>query len=277
MYKQRCDRTDAIVEIMSSFSFSIIISPLELLIHKTGHHLLQNTEITTSSTSKVALNALLNILAHDINLNINLLPSLLRRRDNLLLRIRNKHHLPVPILPIHHLGHSQTRPIQRDIALLDDIPQHALVARLQTEDQGVAVRRDGEDGGDGVDVALDEVAAHARVGFHGALEIHLGVFLEGSEIRTAEGFRGDADFEVGFVEGSNCEACSFFIVNSLFLFPFLALCGISLTIDTDAVAQMSVCEDLLAMRDGQRCATPAAQRGVEGLEGGHSCRKHNIS
>lgn len=52
---------------------------------------------------------------------------------------------------------------------------------------------------------------------------------------------------------------------------------ISLTIDADAIAQMSVCKDLLAMRNGQRCATPAARRGVEGLEGGHSCRKHSIS
>lgn len=67
------------------------------------------------------------------------------------------------------------------------------------------------------------------------------------------------------------------IVISLIIFPSLALCEIPLTIHTDAVAQISICEDLLAMRNGQRCATPAARRGVEGLEGGHSCRKHNIS
>ena len=46
-----------------------------------------------------------------------------------------------------------------------------------------------------------------------------------------------------------------------------------LTVHADAVAQMGVCEDLFAIRDGQRRAATSARRGIEGLEGGHGCGK----
>ena len=48
---------------------------------------------------------------------------------------------------------------------------------------------------------------------------------------------------------------------------------VSLTVHADAVAQMGVCEDLFAVRDGQRRAATSARRGIEGLEGGHGCGK----
>lgn len=51
---------------------------------------------------------------------------------------------------------------------------------------------------------MDEVAAHARVGFDGAFEVDSGVCLEGTEVCAAEGLRGDADFKPGFLEGGYC-------------------------------------------------------------------------
>lgn len=58
------------------------------------------------------------------------------------------------------------------------------------------------------------------------------------------------------------------------LFLVTSVSGVRrLTIDGDAIAQMSICEDLFAVGNGQGRATTSARRGVEGLEGRHRCSK----
>jgi len=54
------------------------------------------------------------------------------------------------------------------------------------------------DARDGVDVALEEVAAETGAGEEGAFEVNAGVLLEVAEVGAAEGFGGDADFEGGW-------------------------------------------------------------------------------
>jgi len=58
------------------------------------------------------------------------------------------------------------------------------------------------------------------------------------------------------------------------LYPVTLVSGVHLlTINCDAVTQMSICEDLFAVGNGQGCTTTSARRGVEGLEGRHRCSK----
>ena len=62
------------------------------------HHLLQYGWLSTAALREVPLHSLLNILPKCWSLDINLITRLLARRNNLLLRIRNKHDFPPPLL-----------------------------------------------------------------------------------------------------------------------------------------------------------------------------------
>lgn len=242
---------------------AILDSFLQLLLDNPVHHLLQDTHIAASRAGKVPLHALLNILAHDINLNVDIVARPLGRRHDLLLRVGNKHDLEEPISTVHNLGHGQAGTVEGDIALLDDIPHDAYVARLQPEDEGIAFGRHGEDFSDGVDMALDEVAAHACFAQHGALEVHARVRLQRAEIRAAEGFGCDADLEPGLIEGRDGQTGSWRWGGQMLETAWACRRGTGgrrrlHTIDGDAVAQMSVGEDLLAVGDGQRGAPAPA-------------------
>ena len=50
-------------------------------------------------------------------------------------------------------------------------------------------------------MSLYEVPAHARRGADGAFEVYGGGLGERAEVGAAEGFGGDADGELGWVEG----------------------------------------------------------------------------
>ena len=54
-----------------------------------------------------------------------------------------------------------------------------------------------EDGGGAIDVALDEVAAHAGIGAHGAFEVDPVAGLEGAEVGSGEGFSEQIEGENG--------------------------------------------------------------------------------
>ena len=64
------------------------------------------------------------------------------------------------------------------------------------------------DCGDGVDMALDEVAAHTGCSGNGALEVQGRRSGEGTQVGAAESFRGYTDFERGRCKVGDCQACS---------------------------------------------------------------------
>lgn len=119
-------------------------------------------------TSKIPLDALLDILCRHVHLDIHRLAHGLRRRHDLFLRISNQHDFP-PALLVIDFGNGQTRPIQGDKPFINHISQNVFTFGGKTESDGVAIGDLGEDGGGGVDVALDKVPSHAGVCAHCAL------------------------------------------------------------------------------------------------------------
>lgn len=97
---------------------------------------------------------------------------------------------------------------------------------------------------------LDKVPAHARRRGDGALEVHAGSREQAAEVRAAEGFGRDADFEGGGGEGGDGEAGA---------------------VDADAVAEVGVGEEGGAVHDCEGGAAAAAEGVVLWVEGGDGC------
>jgi hypothetical protein len=186
----------------------LLSKSLQPVIDKLRNHLLQDGKLALAAVLEVACDALLDILAHLVDLHIDIIAGLLACSDNLLLRVRNEHDLPEPVRAIRDLCHRETRAVYCHVALLDDVAQHGGVARLEAEGFGVAVGRDGLDGRDGVDMALHEVAAHARVGAHGALKVDLGALLQRAQVCAAQRLGRAADLEPRLVELGDGQTCS---------------------------------------------------------------------
>lgn len=147
----------------------------------------------------------LNILPRHINLNIHQFPRLLARSYNFPLRIRDQHHLE-PI--IAHSDNRQTRSIDSDVPLLDNVDQHSFIRGRKPKRECVSIRRDRHDRRSGVDVALNKVTAKPHMSGDGALEVDPGADGKRAEVCAAEGFGGDADFEAVGVEGGYGETGS---------------------------------------------------------------------
>lgn len=183
----------------------------KLLVHDAAHDLLEHGEIAAGALREVALDALLNVLADDINLHVNLIAGVLGRCDDLFLRVRDQHHLPISVSflsLIDDFGHGQARAVQRHIALLHDIAQNTLVARPQTKRQRIPVRRLRHNSRGGVDMALHKMTAHPRIRRHRPLEIDSIILLQRAEVRAAQCLRRDADLEPVLVEGGDGKAGS---------------------------------------------------------------------
>ena len=91
--------------------------------------------------------------------------------------------------------------------------------------------------------------------------------MQRAQVGATEGLGRDADLEpgpVGVVEGSDRETCSFRLEFSCCRSDGSAL---GRTIDTYAVAEMYVGENLRALSDGQRRSPAPAGGGVELLQG----------
>lgn len=215
-----------------------------LLSHDLFDQLLQDRRLTFLRIFKIAPDTLLDVFTHHVDLQVHILPFLLPRCDHLFLGIGNKHNLE-PALAIIHFGDGQAGPIQRHITLLDNIPQHRPVPRLQPKDETISIRRDTRDYRNGVDVSLHEMATHPRRRRHRPLEVDLGSFLQRAKIRPSQGLGRNADSEGGRVEFRDRETGA---------------------IDADAVAQGGVRQDLTAVADGERGAAAAA--GCAGVDGG---------
>jgi hypothetical protein len=164
------------------------------LSHQILHHLLDNRLKSTLITLKIAGHALLGVLGQDVNLDVDAVTLLLLGQDNLLLGVRDQHDLP-PTLGIVHGRDGQARPVEGDEAFVDDVAQHVLVLGTEPQRHGVTIRGPACDGRHAVDVALDEVAAHARVSAHSALEVHPGALRQLAQVCQAQRLRGDADNE----------------------------------------------------------------------------------
>lgn len=191
----------------------------------TFHHLFEGD---TSGSAQEARQALLSVLGHHVDLDVDCVAWLLASDDNLLLGVANEHNLP-PTLLVVHLGNCQAGAVKRNIALVDNVAQNSRITWSKAESQGVTVRRDGQDGGSGVDVSLDEVAAHAGVGADGSLEVDARVLRQRTQVGDAECLGGDADLEVGRrgLELSHRQADA---------------------IDGDGVAEVAVCEEIGGLR-----------------------------
>jgi hypothetical protein len=113
-------------------------------------------------------------------------------------------------------------------------------------------------------MALYKVAAHACVCRDGTLEVDLGTLLERAQVGSAEGFGGASNLErrLGELGDGKTRACP----------SQTAALAVSLrrTVDTDAVTQMGVAEDVLTSRYRQRCAAASRRGLVELLKGGNS-------
>lgn len=227
--------------------FSLFLKGLQLLLNNPPNDLLEDRRgaVRTKRALKIPNNTLLDDLPHHVDLDINLLADLLRARHDFLLRVRNQHDLE-PALGIIDLRDRQARPVERHIALLDHIPQHGLLPRRQAEGQRIPIGRFRRDGRDGVDVALHEMAAHARGRLHGALKVHLAAFLERAEVRAPQRLRRDPHFEPGgrapFVLGDRQAG----------------------PVHADRVAQCDPAfHDRRAVADRERCPVPAGHGRVQ--------------
>lgn len=165
------------------------------------HHALNNRldENLAALSAEVPSHALLGVLGQDVDLDINTIAHLLLSQDDLLLRIRDEHDLP-PALDVVDLGDGQAGAVEGDEALVHDVAQDVgalLLARLEPQRHGVAVGRDPDDLGRRVDVALHEVAPHARVGADGPLQVHAGSLGQSPQVREAQRLGRDAHFEAG--------------------------------------------------------------------------------
>jgi hypothetical protein len=142
---------------------------LQSLVYQLRNHLLQYREFAIRRPFKVSSYALLDVLADLVHLDVNVLARLLACRDHFLLCVGNQHDLPPTLRAVFHLCDCQAGSVYCNVALLDDISQHRGIAWLEAEGKRVAVGRYGLDGGNGIDVSLHEMAAHARVGRDSAL------------------------------------------------------------------------------------------------------------
>lgn len=169
---------------------------LQLLVDEPTHDLLENSRhaILAHRALEIPDDTLLDDFPHDINLDIDLIPHLLPRRHHPLLRIRNQHDLE-PALGIIDLCDRQRSPVERHIALFHHVAQHAFVARLQTERDGVAVGRHGRDRRHRVDVALHEMPAHARRRTHRPLQVDAAPLRQRAQVRPPQRLGRHADFE----------------------------------------------------------------------------------
>lgn len=127
------------------------------------------------------LDALAGVLAHHVDLDIDLIAQGLGGHDHAGLGISD-HHDREGALDVVDVNDGQGGTVQADEALGDNVVHQVLVLLRDLEDKGdgVAVVSAGQDLDGRVDVALDHVAAEAGVGVHGALEIDGIADLQGS-------------------------------------------------------------------------------------------------
>lgn len=161
------------------------------------HHLLEDgLDEDLALGPQVASHRLLGVLGEHVDLDVDALAGLLLRDHHLLLRVRDEHDLE-PALRVVDLGDRQAGAVERDVALEDDILQDVERLGREPERQGVAVLAHVDDLGRRVDVALDEVAAHARVSSDRALQIHIGFLLQLAQVRQPQRLGRDPDTEAG--------------------------------------------------------------------------------
>jgi hypothetical protein len=219
---------------------SLLSQSLEPLVHQLGHHLLQDGKLAICRPLKVSSHALLDVLANLVHLDVDIVARLLACSDDLFLSVRNQHHLPPPLWPILHLGNRKAGSINRDVALLDNVAQHGGVAGLEAEGEGVAVGRHRQDGRNGIDVALDKVAAHARVCRDGALEVDLGALLQRPQVGPAERLGSYTNLERRLVKLGDGQTRAWQTLAS-----WLEVGVWGYTIDADAVAHVRISQNIL--------------------------------
>jgi hypothetical protein len=211
-------------------------SAFDSLVHQPLHHLLQHSASTSTASLKVRSDTLLHILANHVHLDIDILALPLVAHDYLLLRVRDKHNLP-PALVVVDRRDGQRRTIERDIALLHDVPQHKLVPGLQAESDGIAVLPRLGDLGNRVDMTLHKVSSHACVCSHSTLKVDSAALFQTAQVGAPQRLGRDADFELVFAELGHSQAGA---------------------IHADAVAKVCISEDVGAARNGQAGAAAAA-------------------
>lgn len=182
---------------------------LQPLIDKLRDHLLQDSKLALGAVFEVASHALLHVLADLVDFDVDLLAGLLACCDDLLLCVCNEHDLPKPLGAILDLCDGQARSVYCYVALLDNVAQHGGVSRLEAEGEGIAVGRHGLDGCGCVDMALDKVAAHARVCRDGALEVDLGALPQRAQVGAAECLGRAPNLERLLVKFGDSQTCSY--------------------------------------------------------------------
>ena len=181
---------------------------LQPLINKLRDHLLQDSKLALGAVFEVPSHTLLHILADLVDFDVDLLAGLLACCDDLLLSVCDEHDLPKPLGAVLDLGDGQACSVYCHVALLDDVAQHGGVSRLEAEGEGITVGRHGLDGCGCVDVALDKVAAHARVCRDGALEVDLGALLQRAQVGAAERLGRAPNLERLLVKLGDSQTCS---------------------------------------------------------------------
>lgn len=186
--------------ILSHPSIALLPQSLQPFIDELRDHLLQYGEVALRIVCEVSSHALLHVLANLVDLNVDLVAGLLARSDDLLLGVCNQHDFPPTLGTVLHFCNRQTRSIYCDIALFDDVAQHSRVSRLEAEREGVAVGRDGLDRRNGVDMALNKMAAHAGVCRDCALKVDLGALLQRAQVGATECLGSTSNLERLLVE-----------------------------------------------------------------------------
>jgi len=142
-----------------------------------GNHSL--TILTIQEPLDHGLDTLGGILAHHVDLDVDMVAKSLCGHDNTGLGIGD-HHDREGALDIVDINNGQRGTVEADESLGDDVVHKVLVFLRDLEDKcdGVAVVGSGENGDSCVDVALDHVAAEAGVSVHCALQVHSVTFLQ---------------------------------------------------------------------------------------------------
>lgn len=229
-----------VIQLRSSF--------LNSLIHQLLHHLLQHSSSTGTASFEVRSNALLYVLANHVNLHVDIITLPLVAHDDFLLCVSDEHHLP-PSFVIVDSRNSERCAIQSHISFLHNVSQHKLVPRLEAECDRIAVLSRLRDFSNRVHMSLYEVAAHARVRPHSSLKVDSAVLLQAAQVRPTESLRRNADLELVFAELCHRKAGA---------------------INTDAVAEVCVSQNVGTTRDGQAGAAAAARGFVMLCEAGNS-------